>query len=171
MKDFGVFLCHSQLIVVFLGSYDHTVKLFDARLDKSVMTMNHGQPVESLLLYPSEGLLVSAGTQQYVPEQGFSWIYSGWNWLLCRTESVELSHEHKIWCDVVKDFHYQKQINPDSLTVIFFRGTLRESVGFAKRRAASCVSEEPSQNCHLFVSEQQWTETAVGFSGQVQGHV
>ncbi|KAG7278291.1 hypothetical protein CRUP_036368 [Coryphaenoides rupestris] len=43
------------------GSYDHTLKLFDARVDKSVMTMDHGQPVESLLLYPSEGLLVSAG--------------------------------------------------------------------------------------------------------------
>ncbi|XP_074526153.1 U3 small nucleolar RNA-associated protein 15 homolog [Halichoeres trimaculatus] len=43
------------------GSYDHTVKLFDARVDKSVITMDHGQPVESLLLYPSEGLLVSAG--------------------------------------------------------------------------------------------------------------
>ncbi|CAL8249154.1 unnamed protein product [Merluccius merluccius] len=45
----------------FTGSYDHTVKLFDARVDKSVMTMDHGQPVESLLLFPSEGLLVSAG--------------------------------------------------------------------------------------------------------------
>ncbi|KAF7659152.1 hypothetical protein LDENG_00002330 [Lucifuga dentata] len=43
------------------GSYDHTLKLFDARVDKSVMTMDHNQPVESLLLYPSEGLLVSAG--------------------------------------------------------------------------------------------------------------
>ncbi|XP_068461468.1 U3 small nucleolar RNA-associated protein 15 homolog [Clinocottus analis] len=43
------------------GSYDHTLKLFDARAEKSVMTMDHGQPVESLLLYPSEGLLVSAG--------------------------------------------------------------------------------------------------------------
>ncbi|XP_061754197.1 U3 small nucleolar RNA-associated protein 15 homolog [Nerophis ophidion] len=43
------------------GSYDHTLKLFDARVEKSVMTMDHGQPVESLLLYPSEGLLVSAG--------------------------------------------------------------------------------------------------------------
>ncbi|XP_061623530.1 U3 small nucleolar RNA-associated protein 15 homolog [Phyllopteryx taeniolatus] len=43
------------------GSYDHTLKLFDARVDKSVMTMDHGQPVESLLLYPSEGLLISAG--------------------------------------------------------------------------------------------------------------
>ncbi|KAM4576177.1 U3 small nucleolar RNA-associated protein 15 homolog [Odontesthes bonariensis] len=43
------------------GSYDHTLKVFDARVDKSVMTMDHGQPVESVLLYPSEGLLVSAG--------------------------------------------------------------------------------------------------------------
>ncbi|XP_004547053.1 U3 small nucleolar RNA-associated protein 15 homolog [Maylandia zebra] len=43
------------------GSYDHTVKLFDARVEKSVITMDHGQPVESVLLYPSEGLLVSAG--------------------------------------------------------------------------------------------------------------
>nr|XP_057927485.1 U3 small nucleolar RNA-associated protein 15 homolog [Doryrhamphus excisus]XP_057927486.1 U3 small nucleolar RNA-associated protein 15 homolog [Doryrhamphus excisus] len=43
------------------GSYDHTLKVFDGRMDKSVMTMDHGQPVESLLLYPSEGLLVSAG--------------------------------------------------------------------------------------------------------------
>eukprot|EP00066_Takifugu_rubripes_P008766 XP_003975203.1 PREDICTED: U3 small nucleolar RNA-associated protein 15 homolog [Takifugu rubripes] len=43
------------------GSYDHKMKLFDARLDKSVLTMDHGQPVERLLLYPSEALLVSAG--------------------------------------------------------------------------------------------------------------
>ncbi|KAJ3603749.1 hypothetical protein NHX12_028490 [Muraenolepis orangiensis] len=45
----------------FTGSYDHKLKLFDARVKKSVMTMDHGQPVESLLLYPSEGLIVSAG--------------------------------------------------------------------------------------------------------------
>ncbi|KAG9355047.1 hypothetical protein JZ751_001760 [Albula glossodonta] len=43
------------------GSYDHMVKVFDARTDKSVMTMDHSQPVEDVLLFPSEGLLVSAG--------------------------------------------------------------------------------------------------------------
>lgn len=43
------------------GSYDHTVKVFDARTEKSVMTMEHEQPVESVLLFPSGGLLVSAG--------------------------------------------------------------------------------------------------------------
>uniref|UniRef100_A0A665WN40 U3 small nucleolar RNA-associated protein 15 homolog n=1 Tax=Echeneis naucrates TaxID=173247 RepID=A0A665WN40_ECHNA len=35
--------------------------LFYAYVLISVMTLDHGQPVESLLLYPSEGLLVSAG--------------------------------------------------------------------------------------------------------------
>ncbi|XP_069606606.1 U3 small nucleolar RNA-associated protein 15 homolog [Ranitomeya imitator] len=43
------------------GSYDHTVKVFDARTEKSVMTMEHEQPVENVLLFPSGGLLVSAG--------------------------------------------------------------------------------------------------------------
>ncbi|XP_063819939.1 U3 small nucleolar RNA-associated protein 15 homolog [Pseudophryne corroboree] len=43
------------------GSYDHTIKVFDARTEKSVMTMEHEQPVESVLLFPSGGLLVSAG--------------------------------------------------------------------------------------------------------------
>ncbi|NWU72410.1 UTP15 protein, partial [Pterocles burchelli] len=47
--------------VFITGSYDHTVKLFDARIKSSVMTIEHGQPVESVLLFPSGGLLVSAG--------------------------------------------------------------------------------------------------------------
>lgn len=48
-------------MVVFAGSYDHTVRLFDARTKSSVMTIEHGHPVESVLLFPSGGLLVSAG--------------------------------------------------------------------------------------------------------------
>ncbi|XP_072272356.1 U3 small nucleolar RNA-associated protein 15 homolog [Pyxicephalus adspersus] len=43
------------------GSYDHTVKVFDARTENSVMSLDHEHPVESVLLFPSEGLLVSAG--------------------------------------------------------------------------------------------------------------
>lgn len=43
------------------GAYDHTVKLFDVRVGGSVMTMQHGHPVECVLLYPSEALLVSTG--------------------------------------------------------------------------------------------------------------
>lgn len=49
-------------LVLFAGSYDHTVKLFDARTKSSVMTIEHGHPVESVLLFQSGGLLVSAGT-------------------------------------------------------------------------------------------------------------
>ncbi|XP_053549043.1 U3 small nucleolar RNA-associated protein 15 homolog [Bombina bombina] len=43
------------------GSYDHTIKVFDARTEHSVMNMEHEHPVESVLLFPSEGLLASAG--------------------------------------------------------------------------------------------------------------
>lgn len=35
--------------------------MFDARTNKSVISVEHGQPVESVLLFPSGGLLVSAG--------------------------------------------------------------------------------------------------------------
>ncbi|XP_070599246.1 U3 small nucleolar RNA-associated protein 15 homolog [Erythrolamprus reginae] len=43
------------------GSYDHTVKVYDTRTDKSILRIEHGQPVESVNLFPSEGLLVTAG--------------------------------------------------------------------------------------------------------------
>ncbi|KAI8970331.1 WD40-repeat-containing domain protein [Mycotypha africana] len=43
------------------GSYDQTVKLWDMRQPDSVMTMNHGAPVESLLIYPNGGAIVSSG--------------------------------------------------------------------------------------------------------------
>lgn len=67
------------------GSYDHTVKLFDTRTDRSVLSMDHGQPVESLLLYPSEGLLVSAGGR-YVKV---------WDLLKAGQPLVSLKHHHK----------------------------------------------------------------------------
>ncbi|GBL76631.1 U3 small nucleolar RNA-associated protein 15 [Araneus ventricosus] len=43
------------------GSYDHTVKLYDTRTGSSVMTVDHGVPVESVLMFPSGGLFISAG--------------------------------------------------------------------------------------------------------------
>ena len=43
------------------GSYDHTARLFDTRLDKSVMSFSHGQPVEAVLMFPTGGLCFSAG--------------------------------------------------------------------------------------------------------------
>ncbi|XP_052792545.1 U3 small nucleolar RNA-associated protein 15 homolog [Mya arenaria] len=47
--------------IVLTGSYDHTVRLFDTRLDKCVMCVDHGAPVESVLMFPTGGLFVSAG--------------------------------------------------------------------------------------------------------------
>jgi len=46
------------------GSYDHTVKLWDLRTGKYVFSMNHGAPVESLLMFPGGGVVVSAGSNE-----------------------------------------------------------------------------------------------------------
>lgn len=47
--------------LVMTGSYDQTVKLWDMRQNECVMTMQHGAPVESILMYPGGGSVVSAG--------------------------------------------------------------------------------------------------------------
>ncbi|KAJ3020066.1 snoRNA-binding rRNA-processing protein [Thoreauomyces humboldtii] len=46
------------------GSYDHVVKMWDVRSASCVMTMRHGNPVESLLMFPGSGLVASAGGNQ-----------------------------------------------------------------------------------------------------------
>jgi U3 small nucleolar RNA-associated protein 15 len=47
--------------LVLSGSYDQTVKLWDLRSNSCVMSMNHGAPVEEVLMYPGGGAIVSAG--------------------------------------------------------------------------------------------------------------
>ncbi|KAJ8662044.1 hypothetical protein O0I10_002376 [Lichtheimia ornata] len=47
--------------LILTGSYDQTVRLWDTRQNQCVMTMQHGAPVESLLMYPSGNAVVSAG--------------------------------------------------------------------------------------------------------------
>lgn len=47
--------------MIFTGSYDHTVRVWDLRTNDSTMTLDHGAPVESLLVYPSGALCVTAG--------------------------------------------------------------------------------------------------------------
>ncbi|XP_067246069.1 U3 small nucleolar RNA-associated protein 15 homolog [Chanodichthys erythropterus] len=69
----------------FTGSYDHTVKVFDVRSGSSVMTMQHGHPVECVLLYPSEALLVSTGGR-YVKI---------WDLLKGGEQLVSLKNHHK----------------------------------------------------------------------------
>ncbi|XP_078446108.1 transducin family protein / WD-40 repeat family protein [Wolffia australiana] len=44
------------------GSYDHTVQFWDVRAGESpVLSINHGEPVESVLFLPSGGLVATAG--------------------------------------------------------------------------------------------------------------
>ena len=44
------------------GSYDHSIKLWDVRVSgNSVMEVNHGDPVESVIFLPSGGLMASSG--------------------------------------------------------------------------------------------------------------
>jgi len=47
--------------LVLTGSYDHAVKLWDTRAPKSVMTVDHGAPVESVLMFPRGNTFISAG--------------------------------------------------------------------------------------------------------------
>lgn len=44
----------------FTGSYDHTVKLWDASSPRCVMTLKHAAPVEDLLLLPGGGMVATA---------------------------------------------------------------------------------------------------------------
>lgn len=43
------------------GGYDHLLKIWDMRENSAKFTLNHGDPVESVLMYPSGSILVSAG--------------------------------------------------------------------------------------------------------------
>ena len=43
------------------GSFDHSIRLWDARTGKMTMKMDQGAPVESIVLLPGGGLLAAAG--------------------------------------------------------------------------------------------------------------
>ncbi|XP_071055351.1 U3 small nucleolar RNA-associated protein 15 homolog [Onthophagus taurus] len=47
--------------LVLSGSYDGTVKLYDTRMEKLILSVNHGHPVESVLFLPAGGVFLSAG--------------------------------------------------------------------------------------------------------------
>eukprot|EP00960_Hanusia_phi_P002400 69585-Hanusia_phi.AAC.1 len=47
--------------VLVSGSYDHTVKLWDCRKGSDVLTVDHGQPVQAVLMLPGGGVMVTAG--------------------------------------------------------------------------------------------------------------
>ncbi|XP_071100643.1 U3 small nucleolar RNA-associated protein 15 homolog [Haliotis cracherodii] len=47
--------------IILTGSYDHTVRMFDTRVKGSAMTVDHGYPVESLVMFPHGSIFMSAG--------------------------------------------------------------------------------------------------------------
>jgi len=47
------------------GSFDHSVKLYDARKQESIITVDHGAPVESVLMYPGNSIFVSVGNSLF----------------------------------------------------------------------------------------------------------
>ncbi|KAL6042734.1 U3 small nucleolar RNA-associated protein 15 [Balamuthia mandrillaris] len=44
------------------GSYDHTVKVWDTRQNKVAVNIDHGDPVEAVIFFPSGGIAVTAGS-------------------------------------------------------------------------------------------------------------
>lgn len=47
--------------VILSGSYDNTIKMYDVRSSKCVMSLTHGSPLESLVFLPTGGIFVSSG--------------------------------------------------------------------------------------------------------------
>ena len=43
------------------GGYDHSVRLWDTRTEKCVVQVDHGAPVESVLMFPQGNQFISAG--------------------------------------------------------------------------------------------------------------
>lgn len=71
-RDVNVFQDHTDYVragavnpvsenTIISGSYDHTIKMYDIRSDKCVMSLNHGSPLESLVFLPTGGIFISAG--------------------------------------------------------------------------------------------------------------
>ncbi|XP_066139905.1 U3 small nucleolar RNA-associated protein 15 homolog [Euwallacea fornicatus] len=47
--------------ILLSGGYDNIIKMWDTRMNKEIMVMDHKSPIESLLFMPSGGLFLSAG--------------------------------------------------------------------------------------------------------------
>lgn len=47
--------------IIVSGGYDNKIKMYDCRTSSTVLEVNHGSPVESLLFLPTGGIFISAG--------------------------------------------------------------------------------------------------------------
>ncbi|KAJ1976038.1 U3 small nucleolar RNA-associated protein [Dimargaris xerosporica] len=54
-------VCPNNPNIVATGSYDHTIRLYDLRTNQCTQTIDHGEPVEDLIAFPSGTLFAAAG--------------------------------------------------------------------------------------------------------------
>jgi len=54
-------VCASASHIHLSGSYDHTARLWDARAGRQVLAVDHGAPVESVLMFPGGSSFITAG--------------------------------------------------------------------------------------------------------------
>ncbi len=47
--------------LILTGSYDHTIKMMDTRTQNIVISVDHGEPIENVLMFPSSNMIVSCG--------------------------------------------------------------------------------------------------------------
>lgn len=47
--------------LILTGSYDHTVKMIDTRTQSTVISVDHGEPIENILMFPSSNMFISCG--------------------------------------------------------------------------------------------------------------
>lgn len=71
-RDINVFQDHTDYVragavnpvsenTIISGGYDNTIKMYDSRSDKCVMSLDHGSPLESLVFLPTGGIFISSG--------------------------------------------------------------------------------------------------------------
>lgn len=71
-RDVNVFQYHSDYVragavnpvsenTIISGGYDNTIKMYDSRSDKCIMSLDHGSPLESLVFLPTGGIFISSG--------------------------------------------------------------------------------------------------------------
>lgn len=47
--------------LILTGSYDNTVKMIDTRTQSTVISVDHGEPIENIVMFPSSNMFISCG--------------------------------------------------------------------------------------------------------------